>query len=448
LKPSVPGGRPVAWEDAGRQIAPLLGSYSAVIITSSDPVAAAHVALGIARAEAKHRPTIVGDLVGDLTPLRSLVADEDPHGITDSFEYGVSVNKIAYQVEGDANLRVMPSGTDPTIGQDIFRSARWRTLAAGFAQTGTLLLLVARSDAPALGELADQIDGVVLVRDPDLKAAPSALVLCRVPGPTPTLKIPLHVISAHAADWRKHKWLYPAAAGVALLLIAGLGLAIMLGRSGKSAGSSAGRSTTPSQRVAVPVVVTAIPAPVPPPARPPPETLYIAPPANVDDSGAASAFAVELLVANTAEGANLFVRKNGAALPAAAVSPVSYDPERTIWYKVTAGAYTRRYQADSLLLALRQSNVLTDSAGSVVRAPLALLVDSVPTQGGIADAIRAAVQKYADRGLAVYALMQNDGGARIYGGAFGAADQSAGLIRAFRRAGLNPVLVYRTGSTP
>jgi hypothetical protein len=144
----------------------------------------------------------------------------------------------------------------------------------------------------------------------------------------------------------------------------------------------------------------------------------------------------------------LFVRKNGAALPAAAVSPVSYDPERTIWYKVTAGAYTRRYQADSLLLALRQSNVLTDSAGSVVRAPLALLVDSVPTQGGIADAIRAAVQKYADRGLAVYALMQNDGGARIYGGAFGAADQSAGLIRAFRRAGLNPVLVYRTGSTP
>jgi hypothetical protein len=448
LKPSVPGGRPVAWEDAGRQIASLLGSYSAVIVTSSDPVAAAHVALGIARAEAKHRPTIVGDLVGDLTPLRSLVADEDPHGITDSFEYGVSVNKITYAVEGNANLRVMPSGTDPTIGQDIFRNARWRTLAGGFAQTGTLLLLVARSDAPGLGELADQIDGVVLVRDADLKGAPSALVLGRVPGPTPTLKIPLHVISAHAADWRKHKWLYPAAAGVALLLIAGLGLAIMLGRSSRSSRSSAVRSTTLSQRAAAPVVVTAIPAPVPPPARPPPETLYIAPPANADDSGAASAFAVELLVANTAEGANLFVRKNGAALPAAAVSPVSYDPERTIWYKVTAGAYTRRYQADSLLLALRQSNVLTDSAGSVVRAPLALLVDSVPTQGGIADAVRAAVHKYVDRGLAVYALMQNDGGARIYGGAFGAADQSAGLIRAFRRAGLNPVLVYRTGSTP
>ena len=142
------------------------------------------------------------------------------------------------------------------------------------------------------------------------------------------------------------------------------------------------------------------------------------------------------------------MRRPTPALPAAAVSPVPIDPERTTWYKVTAGAYTRRYQADSLLLALRRSSLLTDSAGSVVRAPLALLVDSVPTQGGIVDAVRAAVQKYTARGLPVYALIQDDGGARIYAGAFGAADQSAGLIRTLRSAGLKPVLVYRTGSAP
>jgi len=215
-----------------------------------------------------------------------------------------------------------------------------------------------------------------------------------------------------------------------------LGLALMLAR--------VGRAT----RAPAPVARAPAPAPTPPPPRLPPETLYIAPPANVNDSASASAFTVELLVANTAEGANLFVRKNGAALPAAAVSPVPIDPERTTWYKVTAGAYTRRYQADSLLLALRRSSLLTDSAGSVVRTPLALLVDSVPTQGGIVDAIRAAVQKYTARGLPVYALIQDDGGARIYAGAFGAADQSAGLIRTLRGAGLKPVLVYRTGSAP
>ena len=117
----------------------------------------------------------------------------------------------------------------------------------------------------------------------------------------------------------------------------------------------------------------------------------------------------------------MFVRKNGRVLPAAAVSPIPIDPDRTIWYKVTAGAYSRRYQADSLLLVLRNATVLTDSGGTVTRTPLALLVDSVPTQGGIVDAVRAAVQKYQDRGLASYALIQNDGGARIYAGAFARA---------------------------
>jgi hypothetical protein len=436
LKANVPGGRPVAWEDAGRQIAQVLGSYSAILITSSDPAAAAHVALGIAAAEASHRRVVVGDLVGDLPSLRSLIKEEDPHGIADSFLYGVSLNKIGYEVEGRANVYVMPSGTEPTLGEEIFRSARWKKLATGFSQMGALLLLVARSNAPGLAELADQIDGAVLVRDADLPNAPSALVLARVPVPTPTLKIPLHRMRERAADWRKHRWLYPAVGALAIVLVAAIGLAFMLARARQSV------------RRPVRTAVTNVPAPKPPPARPPPETLYVAPPTNVNDSASASAFTVELLVANTAEGANLFVRKNGAALPAAAVSPISIDPERSTWYKVTAGAYTRRYQADSLLSALRRSGLLTDSAGSVTRAPLALLVDSVPTQGGIVDAIRAAVQKYLDRGLPVYALIQDDGGARIYAGAFGTADQSAGLIRTLRTAGLKPALVYRTGSTP
>jgi hypothetical protein len=437
LKPNVTGGRPVAWEDAGRQIAPLLGSYSAVTVTSSDPLAAAHVALGIALAESTHRRVVVGDLVGDVSPLRSLVKDEDPHGISDSFLYGLSLSKIGYEVEGSPNLYIMPSGTDPTIGDEIFRSARWKTLAAGFAEIGALLLLVARSDAPGLPELAEQVDGVVLVRDAELPSAPSALLLARVPAPTPTLKIPLHRISAHAADWKKHKWLYPAAGVAAVILVAALGAALMLARASRI-------SRAPAKVAAAPVA-----APTPPPPQAPPETLYIAPPPNVNDSASASAFTVELLVANTGEGANLFVRKNGAALPAAAVSPVPIGAERTTWYRVTAGAYTRRAQADSLLLALQASGVLAGgSSGRISRSPLALLVDSVPSQGGIVDAIRATVDKYTARGLTVYPLIQDDGGARIFAGAFEAADQSAGLIRTLRSAGLKPVLVYRTGSTP
>jgi hypothetical protein len=439
LNSRLSGGRPVAWEDAGRQIASLLGSYSAVVVTSSDPVAAAHVALGIARAEATHRRVVVGDLVGDTPSLRSLVKDEDPHGITDSLLYGVSLNKIGYAVEGAENLYVMPSGTDPHIDEEILRSARWTRVAAGFGEVGALLLLVAPWDSKGLGDLIDKIDGAVLVKDTDLPAAPNSLVLARVASPTPTLKIPLHRISARAASWKQHRWFYPALGAIALLLIASVGLALMLARIGRVA-------RQPARVVAK--AATPAPAPTPPPPRPPPETLYVAPPANVNDSASAAAFTVELLVANTAEGANLFVRKNGAALPAAAVSPVAIDLERSKWYKVTAGAYTRRYQADSLLRALRNSGVLTDSSGSVTTAPLALVVDSVPTQGGIVDAVRGAVDKYTARGLPVYALMQNDGGALIYAGAFSRADQSAELIRTLRGAGLKPVLVYRTGSSP
>ena len=456
----VSSGRPVAWEDAGRQIASLLGSYSAVVVTSSDPIAAAHVALGIARSEAAHRRVVVGDLVGDIPSLRSLVKDEDPHGITDSFLYGVSFNKIGYPVEGADNLYIMPSGTDPQIGVEILRNPRWTKLAEGFSAT-SLLLLVTPGDSPGLSDLIDQLDGVVLVKDADLPTAPSALVLARVASPTPTLKIPLHNItaraaswriseraanwmtSARAANWRRSRWFYPALSAIALVLIGSLGGAIILAR-------VAAKSRRPAA-VAAPVAVVTkpIPAPTPPPPRPPPETLYVAPPANVNDSASAAVFAVELLVANTAEGANLFVRKNGAALPAAAVSPVVFGSERSTWYQVTAGAYTTRNQADSLLLALRNSGIIRDTTGvSVTRTPLALVVDSVPTQGGIGDAVSAALDKYAARGLQVYALMQDDGGALIYAGAFARADQSAPLIRTLRGAGLKPVLVYRTGRAP
>jgi hypothetical protein len=284
--------------------------------------------------------------------------------------------------------------------------------------------------------LLDKLDGVVLVKDAELPNAPSAVVLARVPTATPTLKLPIHRISERAATWRANRYFFPTIAAVTLLVLASIGAAFGLVR--------LKRPAQPPPRVAAKTVATA----TPPPPRAPAETLHVAPPANSADSANAAQFTVELQFANTLEGANLFVRKNGSALPAAAISPIPIEPDRTIWYRVTAGAYTRRSQADSLLLALRNSGILAPTSGNVAMAPMALLVDSVPYQGGIADSVRATLQRYDGRELPVYALMQDDGGALIYTGAFAKAEESAELIRTFRGAGLKPVLVYRTGRAP
>ncbi len=429
----IAGGRPVAWEDAGRQIAPILGAYSAVVVTSSDPLLAAHVALGIARAEAARRRVVIGDLVGDLPPLAALVTDDDPHGISDSILYGVSFSKIGRPVKGFENLFVMPSGSEPVLSEDILGSPRWKRLGASFAEAGALLLLVTRSDSPGLGALADQLDGAVVVKDSDIHAAPSALILARVGSPTRTLKVPflrdVDVTSLHT-----HRRRIAGGVAAAAALIAALSAGFLLSRD----------RSAPEPLAAV----DSLPRPAATVAAPPIDSLLMAQPSNAADSPSAAAFAVELLVANTAEGANFVLRRDNASLPSATLAPTSIGSERATWYKVIAGAYTRRDQADSLLHALRASKVLNDSAGSVLRVPLALLVDSVSSQGGMDNAIESAVRKYTAQKLPVYALMQDDGDAKLYAGAFDSAGSAGELLKTLREAGLQPALVYRTGRTP
>ncbi|MEX2109866.1 MAG: hypothetical protein WD802_04625 [Gemmatimonadaceae bacterium] len=398
-------------------------------MSSSNPSVAAHVALGIASAEASRRRVVVGDLVGDLAPLASLITDDDPHGISDSILYGVSITRIGRPVAGTENLFVMPSGTEQVMSEDIFASGRWKQIAEGFTKVGALLLLVARSDSPGLGVLADQLDGVVVVRDSELPAAPGALILARVASPTRTLKVPFLRDVEIPRFGSARRWLTPSTVALAIMIVVASVFALLRVRDNRES-----QTLTDTPAVAGGPTVA--------------DSFFVAPPANVAESAAASAFAVELLVANTPEGANFVLRKDNASLPAATVAPIPIGVERTTWYKVIAGAYTRRSEADSLLSALRAAKVLNDSAGSILEVPLALLVDSVGTQGGIDAAVTAAVRKYTARGLPVYALMQDDGGARLYAGAFDRPNDAGELLKTLRDAGIRPVLAYRTGRTP
>jgi hypothetical protein len=111
------------------------------------------------------------------------------------------------------------------------------------------------------------------------------------------------------------------------------------------------------------------------------------------------------------------------------------------WFKVIAGAFSSRADADTLLAGLRRRKLLEPASGTVVRMPLAFLIDSaVP-----ATAVAGMVATYADRGQPVYALRQPNGTAWLLVGAFESLGQSALYAESLRASGITPVLVYRKG---
>ena len=412
------------WEAAGRQIAPMLGSYSAAVITGTDALAAAHVAIGIGLAEAEHRRVAIGDLVGEIEPIQALVTSDDPHGISDSFTFGVSLNKIAQPIDTTGNLFIMPSGTGSVADPEIFRNARWQRLANGFREVGALLILVAPADAVGLKELIDQLDGVVLVGGTPLDFAPYINVLARVPtalrsGPQKPKKPPLPI-------WK--------IASLLLLLVALIGAGLYF----RFANDIAPAARKPAFRQPAPKVVPSAVVPIV-------DSVTVAPPANPADSASASAYAVEVAAWNSQDDANETLARYRDVLPAGTISPVPIGPTRETYFKLIVGAYPMRNEADAELDVLRHKKVTpTPELGTVVRTPYALLIDSAAA-GRPSELVR----KYPEaRKWGSYVLSQQDGALKLYAGAFERPEDAAALMQTLRAAKLTPILVYRTGRTP
>jgi len=417
-----PGG---AYEGAGRQVAVALRGCSSVVVTSDDVIAAAHAAIGIALAESTHRLVMVADLAGDTPPLQSLVRDDDPHGVYDSFEFGTSFVRIAREVEGAKNFYIMPSGTESPANEAIFSSSRWSHFASEFANADELLLLVTSSDTPGLAKLVSQVDGAVLVGIPRLESAPSANILAKIPHPAIVAPPRIDIAPAKTSRWS------PARMGIAaaLLLIAGIGAGAFFGRSSRK--EEAPPAIVPADSLAVDSTGVV--------RRP---TIAAV---NPQDSASAPQFSVFISASNTLEGANLEMKSYGSALPAATISLVPIGDTEAIWYKIYAGVYEDSTEAEQLLATLRRRRSLPDSGEAVLRAPLALLIDSIPSQAGMTSRIREKLQGLLEKDIKAYALRQSDGSARIYAGAFVKPDESTLAATALRVAGLTPVLVYKTG---
>ena len=432
-----------SWLEEGRRAAPVLDAVASAVVVGRDAEAAAWVALGMARAQADRRRVAIADLVGELSPLQALVDPEsDPHGISDSFLYGVSLNKIAHPADATGNLFVLPSGSEAVAVEEVFTSDRWRRLASGFREVGALLLLVAHADTPGLDTLATMVDGSVVVGDASgaLADAPPPLaviaptrrrpVRTSTTEPTASAARPEPAPTAPAGDPAWRRW--AAYALLAVVLAGALSLWLWSRstsvhgdvpvRADSARSAAARRDTTRADSAAL-----APNGPLP--------ALVVANPA---DSSSAVTYSVMVAASNTPEGALLDPRTM-ATLSATALTPVLDDGAP--WYRLFVGAFATKAGADSLLGALRQRGVLGEGSGMSVRAPYALLVaDHVPAQ----DA-PARVQALARKNVPVYPLSRGDGTVALYAGAFERPEQAAWLARALQAAGVVPTLVYRTG---
>src|SRR5215467_14698294 len=118
------------WEAAGLGLGESLNLHHTIVVVGHSPDQTGLVALGIARAQAAHRRVTVGDLFADSPPIRSLIHDEDAHGLVDAISYGISLTRITRAVAGESRLFVMPSGTEPPDYQELFSSPRWARLTS------------------------------------------------------------------------------------------------------------------------------------------------------------------------------------------------------------------------------------------------------------------------------------------------------------------------------
>ena len=441
-QPNDHGATEDAWVVDGLRVGASLDAAHVVLVLGDDPRRTALAALGVARAQSSHRRVALGDLLGDAEPIQQLLNGEDLHGLSDSFVFGVSLNKIAQPVPQYGELYVLPSGAEVPAYEDIFTNARWKRLAAGFRETGALLVVAAPAHAAHVADVVGLADGAILVGEAQLADVNVDKLLGRVRAPepnedaTPASDDVAIAAGSPAPPWWRRLPVPPAAAAVGLALAIALGgigvwLAARPLASGHEPSTVVRRRNMGAAAGAVPSTLDSLHADSAG-AR---ATLI---PANPGDSAAAAGYVVLLARFNTLGGVQIWLQANQRDLPGATFSPIIVRGER--WYRALAGSYATRAEADSLLAVLRQQGQLGAGYGEVLRAPLSFLVDSVK-----ADAVPAMLKYFAGRGQAVYALRQADGSARLYADAFESPQEAALFIDEVRSSGIRPVLVYRIG---
>ena len=420
---------PDAWAAEGARTAEALDEVAAALVIGADPEVAAIVALAIARAQRGDRRVAIADLVGGLAALgapEAPVSSGAPAaGLLDCIRDGLPISEIARPFSEDGRIFVLPSGGSNVGERIVLESARWPRLVAGFREVDALLLIVVAANAPGLPTLLSAADGVVAVDLPPVISRTFPL-LATVDRPEPEL---LPVLPLPDRPPRRVRRLSGAWMIAAVALFAASGSGLYAWRNGVGRAVSSSKSDLASSATAAEASASTT------------DTITLSAVVNPADSANATGFTVELVAANTLAGANSGLAMRGVNLPASTLTPVLLGADGRPWYRALTGAWRARAEAESFLSMLRDRGVVRDDVGRVLRAPYALrLVEGMPSAQ-----VAAAIAQWEARGISAYALLQDDGRASLFAGAFETPGQSVLVALSLRDIGVEPVLAFRTG---
>lgn len=453
------------WLAEGRTLGASLRRFHAIVVAGSEPDAVADVALGVAEAQSRERKVILGDLTGNNARFASLGSDEDPHGLVDAFDYGISLGRVSRAVDGNPNLSFIPTGSVTPDYAELLPHPRWSRLLSAFSSEDQLLVLAAPIGAPGVDDLVNQLEGLILVDSltparVDVAKVISNVVLAPQPlprlsqvvqAPPPQPTTPKKKPATQGPNSGRVRTVNPTVRPSVLATQPVRRQTTVIQAFAKPAGYGAGLSILGAfiifwlmnQPFGDNTPRSAVQGPLPAPAGPQqPVTTPTGPPdpnqVNPADSGAA-VYAVRLMSANTAQAAILNLQRFGTSMPAATYAPVEKSGQT--WYEVLTGAYTTRGGADSLLTSLRSAGSLDSIHGVVVRVPYAVIIDSVRKSTTISDLLVS----LRLRQLPVYALEQRNGWVWVIAGAFETRSQADAYAEKLRATGQQADVVFRKG---
>lgn len=408
------------------------GDRAAVAVVGESLSDVAREALKIARVESQSRPVLLVDLLGQGSALEEMFGDDDPHGVSDAARYGVSLGRVARPVPNADGLFTIPGGAESPQADDVLSDHLWGSWSEQCRRAGALLVVAAPADLPAVGKAIDQLDGLVMIGD---AAVPTthAPVIGRVPtrrrravvdvpprSMTPEEKEAVRVATPNTSR-RVLMW-SAGALTVAGVLAAAWWANSLLNRPTPQAQVAA---SEPAQTIVMPG-----------------DPVTSAASNTVGTAAGAVPWTVEIASVNTLNGAMARVRQVLDSVPAPTFAATHPGGGNATWYRLLAGAFATREEADSFLAALRARGALGPAAGRVVQAPLAWLLE----EGVTDDQLPVRLFGWRQQGLPAYALMDPSGTTRIYFGAFENEAEARLLTPVLDSLNLYATLVTRIGS--